>query len=168
MGKRLLVGLVEGLVLGAALATALVAGLGRAVASGWVGYGLAALAGALTALVAGKPVWAKEAKLEVGLKAVIGGSIALVALYAVRRWLAIQVDLSAIGAGRGIVGELVAVFVPVITTGLSILFELDNDEASAAAPPPKRVEGPRARVSSEVGTSDEAASGETPARVRKG
>ena len=63
MIRRLLLGVIEGLLLGAVLFGAIVHGA-PAIASwmsGWLGYPLAALTGVLTGLIAGKAIWQRDA-----------------------------------------------------------------------------------------------------------
>jgi ABC-type xylose transport system permease subunit len=134
MLKRLIVGAIEGLVLGSLAAVVAIKLLGMTSFAGVIAYLMAVVVGLLTGLVAGKPIWAREAKIEAGLKAFVGAVLAAGALWVLRRWANVEVDLSAFGAGRGVIGELPAVSLPLIATALSLLFELDNTgEAKAQA-----------------------------------
>lgn len=129
MVKRLIVGLVLGLVLGAVIAAVLVQGLGIAsfAASGAaVAYVTAALTGVLSGLVAGKPIWAADGKIEAGLKAFFGALLALAAMFALRTWVHLSLDLSALEAGAGPIGDLPAASLPLIAALLSTFYELDN------------------------------------------
>jgi hypothetical protein len=144
MLRRLLFGLVKGALIGGAVAAALIKGLGVAVFGGVLAYAAAALVGALTGLFAGKPFWAKDARIEVILKAIVGAAVAAAALFALRKWVPAELDLSSLGAGA--VGSLPVVSLPLIATFLSVVFELDNtdevpanDAAAEVAPPKQRL-----------------------------
>jgi hypothetical protein len=162
MLKRLLVGLVLGVVIGGVVAGAVVKGLGvisfTATGGAWGGPALAYLAaiatGVLAGLVAGKPIWAKGAWIEVGLKAFFGSLLAAGAMFALRKWGNVFVNLQ--GLGSGTLGDLPATSLPIISTVLSIFYELDNTDApeaeaeakgAAGASSNKRVAAPKkARV----------------------
>ena len=140
--RRLLIGLVLGLIVGGLAAAAVVAGLhitmfepeGGGVA---LAYVVAALTGVLTGLVAGKPIWASGAKIEAGLKAFFGALIATGLMFAARRWLTSSVDLGFLGGGEGPIGELPAASLPLVAAVLGGLFELDNTAGSASDAAPK-------------------------------
>jgi hypothetical protein len=133
MFKRLIVGIVIGIVMGALAAAAVVKGL--AVTSfldrSMLAYVAALATGAFVGLVAGKPVWAKGAWIEVGLKAFFGSLLAAGGMFALRKWGGMSLDLSAIGAGAGQIRDLPTVTLPVIATVLSVLYEVDNTESPA-------------------------------------
>jgi hypothetical protein len=134
MLKRLTIGVFEGLMLGVLAALVSVKLLGLTSFGGLIAYACAVVVGVLVGLVAGKPIWARDAKIEAGLKAVVGGVLGGVALWALRRWGGLHVDLSAFGAGAGRLGDLPAASLPLIATLLSVLFELDNTgDASSGA-----------------------------------
>lgn len=133
MVKRLIVGLFLGAVVGAILAAVLVQGLGvmsfDASTLGAAGaYIAAAITGVMTGLVAGKPIWSADGKIEAGLKAFFGALIALGGMFALRQWVHVSVDLSALKASAGPteVGQLPAVSLPLIAAVLAAFFELDN------------------------------------------
>jgi ABC-type xylose transport system permease subunit len=133
MLKRLTIGLIEGLVLGAVMALVTIKVLGLTSFAGVIAYLVAVVVGALTGLVAGKPIWAREAKIEAGLKAFVGALLAGGLLWMLRRFAQVDVDLGAFGAGTGKIGELPAVSLPLIATALSLLFEIDNTGGKAPA-----------------------------------
>jgi hypothetical protein len=146
MLRRLLIGLAKGLLIGGILSVVLIKGLGFMMFGALVAYPVAVVAGATTGLFAGKPFWEKDARIEVLLKAVVGAAIATAAMFAIRKWIPTEIDLSAVGAGAGQIGWLPAVSVPLITTFLAVVFELDNtnevpatDERAAIAEPKQRV-----------------------------
>jgi hypothetical protein len=133
MLKRLLVGLVLGGILGAAIAAVLVQGLGIAfTGSGGAvfAYLAAAVTGSLTGLITGKPIWSATGKIEAGLKAFFGTLLALGAMFALRQWAKVEVDLTALKAGSGELGQLPAASLPIIAALLGGFFELDNTPAS--------------------------------------
>ncbi len=145
MLKRLVTGLGKGLLLGGLLAFVAVRGLGMAVfASAAAAYLGAALAGVLAGLFAGRPIWAREAKIEAGLKAVAGAALGALVLFAVRRWLPYEVDLSAWQAGQGALGSLPVASLPIVSVVLSMLFDLDNTE-NKSLPPRTRVAAEQTR-----------------------
>jgi hypothetical protein len=147
MLKRLLLGLIEGLLLGGALAAVVVRVLGMPVFDAALFAYLAAVAaGALTGLVAGRPIWRKGASLEAGLKAIAGVGLSVGLLFATRRWLKVEFDLSVIGAGRGTLGALPALTLPLLSAALSVIFEIDNNAGETRTASPIRT-----RVSSERG-----------------
>jgi hypothetical protein len=149
MLKRLIVGLLIGVVVGAGAAAAIIKGLGMvlfaATSLGTLTAYLAALAtGAFVALVAGKPVWAKGAWIEVGLKAFFGSLLAAGAMFALRRWGVTTVNLSSFGASPvegGAIGYLPAAALPIIATVLSMFFEIDNTDAPEEQAPAKTLPG---------------------------
>jgi hypothetical protein len=145
MLRRVLLGLVKGVLIGGVLAAALIEGLGVTVFGGLLAYATAVVVGALAGVFAGKPFWAKDARIEVALKAAVGAAVAAAMMFALRKWVTAEVDLSAFGAGA--VGSLPAVTLPLIATFLALVFELDNtkevpanDEAAAIAPSKQRLE----------------------------
>ncbi len=131
MLRRLIFGLVLGLIVGVALAAGLVRlGEGSFAAGSGVmlAYLAAAAAGGLTGLIAGKPIWASGAKVEGGLKALFGALMGVGAMFALRQWATgFDVNLSFLGAGGPApVGELPAASLPLIAAVLGALFGLDN------------------------------------------
>lgn len=83
MLKRLLVGIVLGVVIGGLLGFGLFQVLPGAMA-GVLGYPFAAATGVLVGLVAGKPIWAKGAQIEAGLKAFVGALLSMGILFGLR------------------------------------------------------------------------------------
>jgi hypothetical protein len=140
MLRRLIFGLVLGLIVGVLLAAGLVRlGMGSFAVSGGMAlaYLAAAAVGALTGLVAGKPIWASGAKVEGGLKALFGGLMGVGAMFALRQWVPIDVPIAFLG-GPAPVGDLPAASLPLIAAVLGGLFGLDNTET-------KEDDGPGAR-----------------------
>jgi hypothetical protein len=129
--RRLIIGLVLGLIVGGVLAAALVRlGLPEFVGAGGdvLAYASAAVAGVLTGLVAGKPIWASGAKIEAALKAVFGALMGAGGMFALRQWVKVEVpDIALLGiAGPGTVGAFPATSLPIIAAVLGALFGLDN------------------------------------------
>jgi hypothetical protein len=165
MLKRLIVGLVIGIAMGAVAAAAVVKGLGvtsfldRSI----LAYVAALATGAFVGLVAGKPVWAKGAWIEVGLKAFFGSLLAAGGMFALRKWGGMSLDLSSIGGGAGQIRDLPAATLPMIATVLSVLYEIDNTDspplpanvAKATASPSSRVASPKAAAGARIATDDE-------------
>ncbi len=134
--KRALVGLFEGAVVGGLLGAALVFGLGMPVFAAWLAYVAAAVTGSLTGLVAGKRIWEPGARIEAGLKAGVGAVIGVGAMFAIRRWLTMSVDLGQLGSG--LVGDLPIASLPLIATALALFYELDNTGDSGGEAPAKK------------------------------
>jgi hypothetical protein len=140
MLKRLVVGLVLGILVGALAAALLIKGLGIATFATGVGvavaYASAAVVGLLTGLVAGKPIWSKGGQIEAGLKAFFGALLAAGGMFALRKWAAFPLDLTAFDAGAGSLGDLPIAALPIVGGVLGAFFELDNtggDEAKEGA-----------------------------------
>jgi hypothetical protein len=132
MLRRLLLGLVFGLIVGGLVAAGLVAGLGIATFSSTGGallaYAAAAVSGVLTGMVAGKPIWSSGAKVEAGLKAFFGALLGAGLMFALRQWAGSwMLSLPAIGAnGSTAIGDLPAVSLPLLAAALGGFFGLDN------------------------------------------
>jgi len=134
MFRRLLVGLVEGLIVGLALAFACTRGLGTSAPGALLLVLLGALSGFVVGLVAGRPVWARDAKTEALLKAGAGALFGAGLAFALRRWLMWPVNLSSVSFGAGPAGELAALTLPAVASVLALFFELDNTDAEAKKP----------------------------------
>lgn len=178
MIKRLFVGLLLGAVLGAVVAAVLVQGLGIvsfATSGAVFAYLSAALTGVLTGLIAGKPIWSADGKIEAGLKAFFGGLLALGAMFALRQWVHVNLDLGALRAGEGQLGDLPAASLPLIAAVLAGFFELDNtgeagdgakdSKESAKAGEQKGSSGKKLRVADEADAAEDEV--EEPASAKK-
>ena len=135
MLKRLVLGLVLGLIIGGVIAVGLVQGLHVttfATAGAVLAYVAAAVTGIVTGLVAGKPIWSEGGRIEAGLKAFFGALLAAGGMFALRTWAKVEVDLTALQAGQGFVGDLPAVSLPLVAAVLAGFFELDNTGGDAA------------------------------------
>jgi hypothetical protein len=173
MLKRLLVGLLIGLVVGGLAAAAIVQGLHVVLFGSFLAYTAALATGAFVALVAGKPIWAKGAWIEVGLKAFFGSLLAAGVMFALRKWVGTNLDLSTFHAGAGAIGSLPAASLPIIATVLSVFFEIDNTEskqeeeapAKRASKAPARVAAPKER-GARVAEVEEEAEEEAPSKKK--
>ena len=134
MLKRLLFGLLFGLLVGGLLAAAVIKGVGMYAFTGGAGaaalaYVFAAVTGVLVGLVAGKPIWASGGQIEAGLKAVVGAGVAAAAMWAMRRWFGMDLNLHSLGISPAIptaAGLLPAVTLPLIAGVLGAFYEADN------------------------------------------
>ena len=75
MLKRLLFGVVKGILVGGILGLLFVKALGLTAFGAVLAYLAAVVTGVLTGLVAGKPIWAEGARIEAGLKAFVGALV---------------------------------------------------------------------------------------------
>ncbi len=134
MIKRLVVGLLFGFLVGGLLAAAVVKGIGMPAFTGGAGaalaYVFAAVTGILVGLVAGKPIWSKGGQIEAGLKAFFGALLASGMMFALRRWVTVDLDLHSLGgmgpANATPAGMLPAVSLPLIAAALGAFYEADN------------------------------------------
>jgi hypothetical protein len=166
LGRRLFLALIKGPLIGAALAALLVFGLGIVAFGPLLAYLAAAATGVATGALAGKPFWAKDAKLEAGLKAVVGAFMAVTAMFALRKWLSFDLDLSAFGAGKGPLGDLPAASLPLISFVLAVVFEADNAfDVPETSPVPRQRVGTESTDARRVEADDELES-EPPERAR--
>jgi len=152
MLKRLVLGLVIGVLVGGLAGYGLFQVLPTAMAGG-LGYVFAAVIGVLVGLVAGKPIWAKGAQVEAGLKAGIGALLGCAILFGLR-FLGFSVPAVA-GMGEAIIGRHPVGSLLAISTLLAVFYEIDNsggDEEDKNAPTRKRVDdGPSSKKRVEAG-----------------
>lgn len=162
------VGLVKGLLVGSLLLAGLLFGLKVLAVPVWAAYLLAMGAGVLTGLIAGRPIWQKEARIEAGLKAAAGLVLGAIGFFAINKWGHALVAPEALRSLPGVAPAPAGapaltgaglVFLPVLTTVLGLLFELDNtpapDDKKSEPGEPPAAGGPRARVSSHVPSPEE-------------
>lgn len=150
MLRRLFFGLVEGSVIGLALAVVVTRVLGLVAPGALVAALLGAGAGLIVGLVAGRPIWSHNAKTEALLKAFAGAIVGFGGSFAIRHFLRVPLDLSAFSLGTGPAGQLPAVLLPAVSTLLALFFELDDDgkreqPALANARPKQRIESSTSR-----------------------
>jgi hypothetical protein len=153
MFRRLLVGLVLGLVVGGLVAAGLVQGLHVLqfppdTTGALMAYLTAAVTGVLTGLVAGKPIWAAGARIEAGLKAFFGALLAAGLMFALRQWAGgVHLPVTQFTPAGAAIGSLPIAALPVVAGVLGAFFELDNtgdDEKDE-----KKGAGGKKRVASE-------------------
>lgn len=169
MLKRLLVGLVLGAVIGGVVAAILVQGLGISMfTNAFYAYLAAAGTGVVTGLVAGKPIWSADGRIEAGLKAFFGLLLSLGAMFALRTWVHVDLDLSALKAGSGELGMLPAASLPAIAGLLSAFYEIDNTPGSKdekEAKTASKSDGKKVRVAE--AEEEEEEEDEEPEQVKK-
>lgn len=171
MLKRLLVGLMIGIVAGAAMGFGLMQLLANPM-SGALGYAFAAITGVLVGLVAGKPIWAKGALVEAGLKAFIGALLACGMLFGLR-FVPFTLPGFA-GAPAALLGQHAFGALAAVATLLAVFYEIDNTGGDAEAvdknaPTRKRVEGPASKkpaAAAELDAGEEEESGRKAKRGR--
>jgi hypothetical protein len=171
MLRRLLLGLVLGLVVGGLVAAGFVQGLhvltfGDGTGGALFAYASAAVTGVLTGLVAGKPIWASGAKIEAGLKAFFGALLAAGLMFALRQWGgAIPIPVTAFTEVGRHAGDLPVTALPLLAAVLGGFFEIDNTdggESDAAGKGGKKrvADGDgakaKARVAADEGQGDDA------------
>jgi len=148
MIKKVVLGIVEGGFIGGIVGAAL--SHLHVLWGPFIAYPAVAAVGALVGAIAGRPIWAREAKLEAMLKSIAGAFIGAVALYGARKWLAgVHVDLGALGAGTGAIGDVPAAVLLIIGASLGFVFEVDDALGSEDKGSALRVAGPsrdKARV----------------------
>jgi hypothetical protein len=136
MFKRLLLGLVKGLVLGGVVGAAITFGLHQSV-DGVAAYGLYALLGALAGVFAGRPPWVKGAWVESLLKGLFGVAVGA-GLYALgSKFLTIPMPDLAAGGGTLELFKQPVLMAPGIGAIYAALIELDN--TGEAEPEPTNV-----------------------------
>lgn len=173
MFGRLLIGIIKGLLVGALLGFGLTL-IGLAAPAWFIAYPAAALAGVLVGLIAGKPIWAADARIEAGLKAFAGALLGAGLMFAVRKWLTMEipVPMGQLGGAnkwlgeaatfRGSLGGLAITSLAMISIVLGAFYEVDNDpsegQGSAGAAQSKKTEatrGPRVAAESAEDEVDE-------------
>ncbi len=139
MLKRLGIGLLKGLVLGAAAGAALHFGLGLGSVGVIAGFALAMLTGAIAAVVSGRPPWQKGAWIESLLKG--GAGLALGALVYFLAWkfasFGLPFALGSVPAGTQWT-QVPLLVAPTIAALFGGLVELDNTGDDGAKPGDKK------------------------------
>ena len=152
MPRRILIGLIKGLFLGALLGSLFHFGLGWRVTEGLLGYLIAMGVGATAGVLAGRPPWLHEAWLESLLKGVFGLAVGAALYWVSVRFLTFDLAFAFFGAPESSPWtSLPLLYAPPIAVLFALIVELDNNSAAAGGKPsgpkptkPKPV-GPGAR-----------------------
>ncbi|MDP3277092.1 MAG: hypothetical protein Q8Q09_18010 [Deltaproteobacteria bacterium] len=134
MVKRLVLGLLKGLVIGGALGALffLVLGING---SGALAYVLAGLAAAIAGIFAGQPPWRQGAWVGTILKGTFGLGVGAALYWVVQRFLG-GVPIPALGSvSASTIAEAPIAFMPIVAAVYSMLIELDDggEDNSATA-----------------------------------
>ncbi|HMJ15891.1 MAG TPA: hypothetical protein VK524_30955 [Polyangiaceae bacterium] len=124
MARRFVVGFVKGALVGVLMSLAWSRVFGGGAFAGAASYLLAIVTGALTGLLAGKPFWAKGALVENVVKGVVGSLVGGAGLYAMDKWLPVNLNLGPLGAGQ--LGDVAQFALLAIALAIGVVFELDN------------------------------------------
>ena len=145
MLKRLGLGLLKGLVIGAGVGALLHFGLGWiTVGSALFGYLLAMATGATAGVLAGKPPWRQAAWIEGVLKAVFGLGFGALAYWVSSKWLGFGLPELIPGLDAGLLWTDSTLLMPTVVAGLfGTLVELDNTDTDE---PKGAKRGPKVRV----------------------
>ena len=134
MSRRILIGLVKGLTLGALLGSLFHFGLGWRVTSGLLGYLVAMGVGATAGILAGRPPWLHEAWLESLHKGVFGLAVGASLYWVAGRFLAFDVGFALFGAPESTSWTaLPLLYAPPIAVLFALIVELDNTAGGAAS-----------------------------------
>ena len=93
-------------------------------------------------------------------------------MYALRTWVHVHVDLSTLHAGEGLLGELPAVSLPMLSAALASIYELDNspdesDKKAKRAASPKVGAGKQVRIAEEHEDRDDVVADEPAVRKKR-
>ncbi len=127
MLKRLVVGLLKGTLIGAALGAGVHFGLGWTEASGLLAYLLSMGAGATAGVLAGTPVWRQATWIESVLKAVAGVGVGALLYWVSVRWgdFQLPVALPSVASGTSWT-DVPLLFMTGVSAVFGTLVELDN------------------------------------------
>lgn len=138
MLKRLILGLVKGLVLGGVVGAAITFGLATASLGGVAAYALYALVAAFAGVLAGRPPWVKGAWVESVLKGLFGVAVG-VGLYALASRFLLM-PLPNLAGGEPLAAALQPMLMaPAIGAIYAALIELDNTGEAEPEPTGVRV-----------------------------
>jgi hypothetical protein len=130
---RFFLGLVKGLVIGAALGAAFHFELGITEAGGLLGYLLAMGTGSTAGILVGRPPWRQDAWLESVLKSVAGMALGAGLFFAANRWGFWRLPFTAFGVASGAPFFTVPlVFLPIVGAAFGAIVELDHTRDDAA------------------------------------
>lgn len=129
MLKRLIIGVIKGLVIGGVIGSALHFGLGWTTAAGLLAYLLAMGSGATAGVLAGKPPWRQQAWIESVLKSVAGLGIGALAYWGASSWLAFPLPFEIPGVVAGTPWTEMTLGITTATSAVfGALVELDNTD----------------------------------------
>ncbi len=124
MGKRLLLGILKGLLIGGTIG-ALVHFVGEGASlGGWLNYPLYAGVGALSGVLAGRAPWKPGAWIASILKGAFGLGIGI-GLYALGAWL-FKADFSLLGSTPAPLAHHPLIFAPLVALLYSTFVEIDD------------------------------------------
>ena len=131
MIRRLVIGLLKGLVVGGAIGAGLHFGLLWTTVPVALGYLLAMGAGGTTGIFAGRPPWQENAWIEAILKGLVGVGLGALAYWGLT-YIPFAIPFPGVAEATGVAG-LPLVFAPLISGTYGALVELDNTGAGADA-----------------------------------
>lgn len=134
MLKRLIIGVIKGLLVGGAIGSALHFGLGWTTAAGLFAYLLAMGSGATAGVLAGKPPWRQQAWIESVLKSVAGLGVGALAYWGASSWLAFPLPFEIPGIASATPWTEMTLGITTATAAVfGALVELDNTDDDAPA-----------------------------------
>lgn len=140
MLKRLIIGVIKGLLVGAAIGSAFHFGLGWTTAAGLLGYLLAMGSGATAGVLAGKPPWRQQAWIESVLKSVAGLGVGALAYWVASTWLGFTLPFDVPGVAAGTPWTEMTVGISTVTAAVfGALVELDNTDDDSKSKPGRKV-----------------------------
>lgn len=144
--RRLGIGFLKGLVVGALVGVAFQVGLGWVETPGLLGYLLAMGTGATAGILAGTPPWRAEAWIEAVLKAVFGVGVGALLYWLATSFLSFGLPFALLGAGDGTAWPAVPlVFAPLVAGVYGAIVELDNTPGKTDAGKDEPAKKPRGR-----------------------
>ncbi len=147
MLKRLLVGLLKGLVAGAAIGTLFQVALGWSTTAGLLGYLIAMGTGATAGILSGRPPWAQEAWIESVLKALVGLGLGALFYWLAVRFANVALPFAVVHAPRGTPWTSVPLlYAPPIAGIYGAFIELDNTGSAGKGGAKKGKAKAKARV----------------------
>jgi len=137
--KRLGIGLIKGLLVGAAVGAGFQIGLGWGDTAGLLGYLLAMGAGATAGILAGTPPWKAEAWIEAVLKGLFGVGVGAGLYWVGSSFLAFEVPFALPGSQAGVAWTHMPLLYASVVGGFYGAFvELDNTGDGGASEPGRK------------------------------
>lgn len=139
MLKRLGIGLLKGLVLGAAAGAALHFGLGLGSVGVLAGFAIAMLTGAVAAVISGRPPWQKGAWIESLLKGGAGLGVGALVYFLAWKFASFGIPFAMAGVPAGTQWtQMPLLLAPTIGALFAGLVELDNTGEDGTKPGEKK------------------------------